>query len=104
MGTAYNQTSRMTNMKTQYTFTWVTRSLLVVTSLAGLVSLMFFKDTSPLITWLALASIIPLIMGMLGENIVREFFVRSIYSHIVKDTLRHKTATPVITNLPLHSA
>ena len=91
-------------MKTQYTFTWGTRSLLVVTSLAGLVSLMFFKDTSPLITWLALASIIPLIIGMLGENIVREFFVRSIYSHIVIDTLRHKTTSPVITNLPLHSA
>ncbi len=88
-------------MKTQYTFTWITRSLLVLTSLAGLVSLMFFKDTFPLITWLALASIIPLIMGMLGENIVREFFVTTIYTHIVKDTLIHKTVAPVITNFPL---
>jgi len=91
-------------MKTQYTFTWVTRSILVLTSLAGLVLLMFFKDTSPLINWLALASIIPLIMGMLGENLVREFFVTTIYTRIEKDTLRHKTVAPVMTNLPLHSA
>ncbi|VAW25974.1 hypothetical protein MNBD_BACTEROID06-839 [hydrothermal vent metagenome] len=104
MDTAYNQTSRMINMKTQYTFTWVTRSILVLTSLAGLVLLMFFKDTSPLINWLALASIIPLIMGMLGENLVREFFVTTIYTRIEKDTLRHKTVAPVMTNLPLHSA
>ncbi len=88
-------------MKTQYTFTWVTRSLLVLTSLAGLVSIMFFKDTSPLINWLALASIIPLIMGMLGENLVREFFVTTIYTRIEKDTLMHKTGTPVMTSFPL---
>ncbi len=88
-------------MKTQYTFTWVTRSLLVLTSLAGLASLMFFKDTSLLINWLALVSIIPLIMGMLGENLVREFFVTTIYTHIAKNILIHKTANPVIASFPL---
>ncbi len=88
-------------MKTQYTFTWVTRSLLVLTGLAALASLMFFKDASPFISWLALASIIPLIMGMLGENLVREFFVTTAYAYVVKNTLMHKTASPIMTSLPL---
>jgi len=88
-------------MKTQYTFTLVTRSLLVLTSLAGLASLIFFKDTSPLSNWLALASIIPLIMGMLGENLIREFFVTTIYTHIAKNTLTDKTVTPIVASLPL---
>ncbi|MCF6337778.1 MAG: hypothetical protein L3J84_07465 [Gammaproteobacteria bacterium] len=88
-------------MKTQYTFTWVTRSLLVLTGFAALVSLMFFKDASPLISWLALASIIPLIMGMLGENLVRELFVTTIYTYLVKNTLIHKTVSPIMTSLPL---
>ena len=97
----YKQTSRMTNMKTQYTFTWITRSLLILTGLAGLASLMFFKDASPLINWLALVSIIPLIMGMLGENLVREFFITTIYMHIAKNDQRHKMAAPTIASLPL---
>ncbi len=88
-------------MKTQYTFTLVTRSLLVLTGLAALASLMFFKDTSPLINWLVLASIIPLIMGMLGENLVREFFITTIYVHIAKSGLGYKAATPVIASLSL---
>ncbi len=88
-------------MKTQYTFTLVTRSLLVITSLAGLASFMFFKDASPLINWLALVSIIPLIMGILGENLVREFFVTTLYTHTVRNALVHKTATPIIASLSL---
>jgi len=88
-------------MKTQYTFTWITRSLLILTGLAGLASLMFFKDASSLTSWLALVSIIPLIMGILGENLVREFFITTIYRHIAKNGLKHKTAAPTIANLPL---
>jgi len=82
-------------MKTQYTFTPVTRSLLVLTSLAALASLMFFKNASPLINWLVLSSIIPLIMGMLGENLVRELFTSTIRDHAVKINLGHRTTAPV---------
>ncbi len=82
-------------MKTQYTFTLLTRSLLVLTSLAALASLMFFKDASPLINWLVLSSIIPLIMGMLGENLVREFFTSTIKTHATKINLSHRMPAPV---------
>jgi len=81
-------------MKTHYTFTLATRSLLVLTSLAALASFMFFKDASPLINWLALSSIIPLIMGILGENLVREFFTPVIHTHAVKIDLGHRIAAP----------
>ncbi|MCF6337565.1 MAG: hypothetical protein L3J84_06385 [Gammaproteobacteria bacterium] len=82
-------------MKTQYTFTLATRSLLVLTSLAALASFMFFKDASPLINWLVLSSIIPLIMGMLGENLVREFFTSTLRIHAVKIDLSHRVTAPV---------
>ncbi len=82
-------------MKTQYTFTLVTRSLLVLTSLAAFASFMFFKDVSPLINWLVLSSIIPLIMGMLGENLVREFFTSTIRVHAEKIDLSYRMTVPV---------
>ncbi|NOX91988.1 MAG: hypothetical protein GXP18_05940 [Gammaproteobacteria bacterium] len=82
-------------MKTQYTFTLVTRSLLVLTSLAALASFMFFKDASPLINWLVLSSIIPLIMGILGENLVRELFTPTIQIHTAKIDLGHRVAVPI---------
>ncbi len=82
-------------MKTQYTFTLVTRSILVLTSLAALASFMFFKDASPLINWLVLSSIIPLIMGMLGENLVRELFTSTVQVHTVKIDLSHRVITPI---------
>ncbi len=83
-------------MKTQYTFTLVTRSLLVLTSLAALASFMFFKDASPLSNWLVLSSIIPLIMGMLGENLVREFFTSTIQIHTAKIDLSHRVPAPIV--------
>jgi len=77
-------------MKTQYTLIPVTRWLLVLTGLAGLASLMFFKDVSPLTNWLALVTIIPLVMGMLGENLVREFFVTTFHTLAGKEALTHE--------------
>jgi len=82
-------------MKTQYTFTLVTRSLLVLMSLAALASFMFFKDASPLINWLVLSSIIPLIMGILGENLVRELFTPAIQIHMTKIDQGHRMAAPI---------
>ncbi|MDX2504179.1 MAG: hypothetical protein QNL62_06860 [Gammaproteobacteria bacterium] len=83
-------------MKIQHTFSPTTRALLMLTGLAGVASLMFFKDVSPVTSWLALAGIIPLIMGILGENLVLTLFTTT--TPVAKNSLAHETAA--VTTFP----
>ena len=61
-------------MNTQHIFNPVTRSLLVLLGLAGIGSFMFFSDVLPVANLLALGGIIPVIFGMLGENLIASLF------------------------------
>ena len=61
-------------MNTQHVFSPATRSLLVLLGLAGISSFMFFSDVVPVANLLALGGIIPVIFGMLGENLIAALF------------------------------
>ena len=61
-------------MNTQHVFSPATRSLLVLLGLAGISSFMFFSDVVPVASLLALGGIIPVILGMLGDNLIRALF------------------------------
>lgn len=79
-------------MKSQYTITPITRSLLVLAGLAAIAALMFLKDASPITNWLALTAIIPLTMGMVGENLLLAIF-SNLNARSSKDKPIHKTAS-----------
>ncbi len=76
-------------MKIKHTISPVKRMLFILIGLSGVVSLMFFREVSPVTIWLTLAGILPLILGLLGDNLVLTLFT---------------TATPVAKNGLVHSA
>jgi hypothetical protein len=95
------------NMNTQHTITPVKRLLLILIGLAGVSSLIFFKDVSSITNWLALVAIIPLIMGLTGENLINAFFhftgSRTINTHLASDAPLGKPSyltPPQSTNSP----
>ena len=62
------------NMNTQHIFSPATRLLLVLLGLAGISSFMFFSDVLPVANLLALGGIIPVILGLLGDNLITALF------------------------------
>lgn len=57
-------------MNSPFTISPVFRSILIVTGCVGFSSLMFLKVSSTLASWLALAGIIPFLLGLLGDNLI----------------------------------
>ena len=86
-------------MKTQYTLTPIKRLILVLTGSAGIASVMFFKDVSLLTNWFALAAIIPLISGFLGENLILAIFSAP-STYATKYHLNHNSTSPTYLSVP----
>ena len=61
-------------MNSPFTISPVLRSILIVTGCVGFSSLMFLKVSTTLTSWLALAGIVPFLLGLLGDNLILAIF------------------------------
>jgi len=64
-------------MNTQNTISPTMRSLLTLMGSAGILVLMFFDNTQPISNIFVLAGIIPLILGLTGDNLFSSFFTHT---------------------------
>ena len=65
-------------MNTQHTISPSIRSLLTLMGSAGIFALMFFGGAQPITNVLALVGIIPIILGLTGDNLFSSFFAKNV--------------------------